>query len=152
MRKSEVEFHGSSPAVNVKNYGSIYTVPLPIELGGVSEADGSGFRVVKTDPAFNHEWMEAHEEALNDYAVFAAQDGWEYLEAQAQEIWGSHVKVYSEGRSGGWAVVEGLDPFESWNAIALAKWARFQKIAKAIAEDFPRAILVSAYLNDWEND
>ena len=46
-----------------------------------------------------------------------------------------HVQVYSEGRSGGWLVVSGLDDVESWDAIALGRWARFQRQIETIRDE-----------------
>jgi len=54
---------------------------------------------------------------------------WENVESLAQEIF-PHCKVYSEGRSGGWLVVHGLPEVETWDAVMLAKWRRFEKLVQ----------------------
>jgi len=40
------------------------------------------------------------------------------------------IKVYSAGRSGGWLVVEGLTPIDTWDAIDLAHWRHFERGVK----------------------
>jgi len=59
----------------------------------------------------------------------------------AEQFFGSHVKTWQEGRSGGWLVVDGLRPLKTWDAIDLMKWYRFQKAIKAAIKD----------LFEWEN-
>ena len=64
---------------------------------------------------------------------------WEDAEATARDIFGDKsLKVYSEGRSGGWLVVEGLPDIEYWDAIMLGKWrsleVRLQNEVKYIGE------------------
>ena len=148
MRKSDVEFHSSEPAVNVKVYKSIRNVTLPMELGRFS--NGTEY----TDSNFTHDWIEDYlEREDRDWATtfeMVCADGFEMLEDEAQDIFGSHVKVYSEGRSGGWAVVHGLKDFDSWDAIDLAKWAKFTKFARAITDDVPRQMVHSIYLDAYE--
>lgn len=62
-----------------------------------------------------------------------------------------HVQVYSEGRQGGWCVVHGLPDIESWDAIALGRWARFEKAVKAIAhEEYPYQFIWHLGTNVWE--
>ena len=57
---------------------------------------------------------------------------WEGCDEIATDIFGEHVKVYSDGRSGGWLTVEGLGDVTMWDVIAISRWARF---AKAICAD-----------------
>ena len=45
------------------------------------------------------------------------------------------VKVYSDGRSGGWLVVHGLPDVESWDAIDLGRWAKFEKMIRGLVDD-----------------
>ncbi len=157
-RKDDVEFHSdygreARPAVNVKCYRGIDSVTLPLSLGFVKDIGESDFREVLTVPAFTLEWVEGYLEAnpgaANDYWQFACEDGWEQLQSVAEDIWGK-VKVYAEGRMGGWAIVEGINDFDSWDALDLSKWYRFEKSAKAIAADIPRAILEGIYANAFE--
>ena len=55
---------------------------------------------------------------------------WEEVEDAAREIWHHTIKVYSAGHGGGYAVVSGLHNVESWDAIDVAKWSRFEKWCK----------------------
>ena len=55
------------------------------------------------------------------------QQFWEQAEELAQSVFGSHVKVYSSGRSGGWLIVHNLPDLETWDAVAVGRWARFAK-------------------------
>jgi hypothetical protein len=44
---------------------------------------------------------------------------------------GDRPRVYSAGRSGGWLIVQGLAPVEDWDAVMVARWAKFEKSVKA---------------------
>lgn len=55
---------------------------------------------------------------------------WEDVEGTAKDVFGTAVRVWSEGRSGGWAVVDGLPDVEGWDAIQLGKWRRFETWCK----------------------
>lgn len=156
MRKSDVEFHSdgygyrqSRPAVNVKiPYRSLESL-LPLELGSVSSDGGKTWEVVRSDAAYTAEWIEANvsDDAMAEWEQFAAESAWESLQGEAIDIWGEGVKVYSEGRSGGWAVVDGIPDYDTWDAIELSRWARFAKYARALADDVPRATLDIIYAN-----
>jgi len=156
--KEDVEFHSdgfrpSKPAVNVKVYDSL----------------DNGFRKWKLDypdhdPRFTVEWIEEHvsDDHASDIFWWTCQMRWEDLEAEAQEIWGSHMindhrgrhqstKVYSEGRSGGWAVVDGIDhDVDSWDAIEFNKWKRFAKFARATADYVMVDVVDYIYENDFQ--
>jgi hypothetical protein len=158
--KDDVEFHSlgfssnQQPAVNVKIYKTLNDVELPINLGG-SHPVGKPeeFQWHYTDPEFTVDWVEDNltEEQIQGTWDLMCESGWEYLQQIAEEIWPDiKVKVYAEGRSGGWAVVEGLPDFEYWNAIELGRWRRFEKIAKAVAADVPHQVMVSIYINEFE--
>lgn len=140
MRKDDVEVRQDGPAVNVKVRGSLWDVKLPLELGQVSDDGGKTWQTVTTADEFTHDWIEENlpERTVQAFYDMALEGGWEQLQSEAEDIFGD-VKVYSDGRSGGWAVVTGLPDVESWDAIAVGRWARFEKIARAIAADMPRA-------------
>lgn len=113
--KSDVETHTEGyygrgyPAVNVK----VYHFP----------------RAFKAIEHF-HCTEEQAEKAL-EYAWNMAQtDFWEDAPNIAIDIFGKGIKVYSAGRSGGWLIVQGLDDIEYWDAVALAKWHKFEKAIK----------------------
>lgn len=146
--KADVAEHESGgrvyPAVDVKVRGSIGSrVTFPLDLG---YCDGEA---VVTEPGFTAEWIEEHvpDGDLYDYFAGVLEDGWEALSGLAEETLGAGVRVYSAGRSGGWAVVVGLDPVESWDAVALARWRSFAKAARAVADDVPRAVAENIYAN-----
>ena len=130
--KGDIEFHAehyrpSRPAVNVKAYHfpDIYDV---MDAFDCSE--------------------ETAQAALN-YAFESAQEIFWY--ETAQELANYHlsprfgsVTVYSEGRSSGWLVVDGLgyreDVEDSWDALDLTAWYAFEKAVKAEVE----------WLTSWE--
>src|SRR3990167_165314 len=135
MRKSEITFHADGysshrlPAVNVKVHrfeptdAAIATVASDLSM-----------------PRFTRAAIdELTDEARQFWWDAALAEGWELLQTDAEQIYGPHIRVYGEGRSSGWAVL-GYEyttgrhsPFASaedvrgWDAIALAKWAKFAK-------------------------
>jgi len=117
-RKSDVQTHNDGgysgpeyPAVNVKVYNC-------------------GF---DNDDIANH--FKCDERTAAQAGQFAwdsaCQLFWEQAPDTAVEILGAGVEVYSAGRSGGWLVVEGLADLESWDAVMVAKWGRFERAIKA---------------------
>jgi len=161
--KEDIEFHSdgyrdSKPAVNVKVYDSLT----------------NGFCKWKRDnpdenPHFTLDWIEAHvsDESLQQGFWSMCEMRWDDLETEAQEIWGSHmytdrygarkhsIKVYSEGRSGGWAIVDGINnDVSSWDAIEFTQWKRFAKFARAVADGIMWDVVDSIYNNafeEWKN-
>jgi hypothetical protein len=111
MKKSDIETHSdrfrpAHPAVNVKCRNFIGTAKIQ-----------ERFRCCE----------KTAEKALGFVWGSGVEQFWEMAVEIASEALGSHVKVYSEGRSGGWLVVHGLSEIESWDAIAVARWASFVK-------------------------
>lgn len=146
--KDDVEFHllgngyRTVPAVNVKVH---FWLSDALRTFREYEPDAN--------PHFTEEWIEKRitDEQMNDLFWLICEWGWEDLQALAEEVWGSHVKVYSEGRSGGWAYVEGIDTdVESWGAIDLARWRRFARGARLEADDVPYRMVSSIYINEFE--
>jgi len=76
---------------------------------------------------------------------------WELATEYAAEIFGPKAKLYSAGRSGGWAVVSGLPDVEEWDAIAVSRWARFARMLEAERAHFCSADAVRETIeaNDW---
>lgn len=141
------------PAVNVKVYKGIESVTFPIALGQSKSIDSDVWETFYTDDGFNVEWIEANmtDEEQSDYFTLTCAGGFEYLECLAEEIFSNrHVEVYADGRSGGWAIVEGLPPIETWDAIMVARWSRFAKAARQVADDIPRSMAELIYFNVWE--
>lgn len=157
--KEDVEFHSDRftdrlPAVNVKVYFSVWDIKLPLELGSYSDDKGVTWKTSYTDEGFNHEWIEANVSEDWHWFHWACEDGWEQLQELAEEIfgasyYGSKVEVQSQGRSSGWAVIPALPEFETWDAVFLAKWRKFERQAKAVAADVPRVMLDSVYANAY---
>jgi hypothetical protein len=103
------------------------------------------------DPRFDEKWLGEHCPDEDGSRFWTACEwGWETLSEDAREVFGRHVVIYAEGRSGGWCVVSGLRPVDEWDAITLAKWRRFEKWAKAGAADIPYQIISDAYCNDFQ--
>lgn len=135
MRKSDVttSYHRGSqglPMVNVKVHRGLLdltydeTCQLALEFPDV----------LSTNPYADLERAAEGAEWVFDAAC---ESGWENLRNDAADLFGDGVEVYAEGRSGGWAVVRGLPDVESWDAIALGRWARFVKWAEAGVQYVP---------------
>lgn len=169
FKKDDVEFHNSGygstmyPAINVKVNGNPDRVELPLVLNLVADTiyDEAGevightpFVEVKTDDAFTHEWIEANvtESTRNAVWEFTCGDAYEMFKADLTDdvFKDERIKVWSEGRSGGWVIVEGLKDFESWDAVDVARWAKACRYAKAYVDDVPRQYIVSLYSNEFE--
>lgn len=161
--KEDIEFHSdnwareSKPAVNVKVYDSLDN--------GYRKwsGDNPGY-----DPRFTLDWIEENlsDEQLDNIFWSSCEYRWDDLTWEARAIWdmshypGKHggvkyrVNVYSEGRSGGWAVVDGINTdVESWDAIEFGKWRRFAKFARDTADGIMWDVVDSVYYNyfdEWQ--
>lgn len=130
--KNDVQFHGEYygskyPALNVKHG---ITWPYPEKIA-------EHFKIT-----------EEQAEKASQFAFEMAQEiFWEEVQEIAEEIFKTKVKVFSSGRSSGWLIVEGLEKFESWNAIQLTKWAKF---AKTIDEEIYYKCKLENILTDIE--
>lgn len=131
MRKSDVEtryIRGEHlPAVNVKVHGSVAPAILETVERDTGETGFAAWGAALLDADKWPEWT--WESAL--------EIGWETLRNDAEELLGAGVTVESDGRSGGWCVVIGLPEIETWDAVQLAKWARFAKWARQEADAIP---------------
>ena len=150
MRKADIQFHGIGygyrvgPAVNVK----IHDRPTKQLCEQVSAMEGPD------DPRFTLEWIDQHlsDDQRNTYWEFACSDAWERLQeaVNAENIFGRQVEIFSEGRSGGWAMVKGFEDrsvVEGWDAIAVSRWAKFATYARQQADDVPYQYLDLIYIN-----
>jgi hypothetical protein len=147
--KDDIEFHQlgyggrSVPAVNVKIRDSLQ----------------DGFKKFQeyepnANPHFTLEWIESHvsEDTLQAILWNACETGWESLQEYAEEIFGKTVKVYSEGRQGGWAYIHGInDDTSDWDAIDLARWRKFAKQARDEADDIMYRVVDSVYINQFDD-
>lgn len=142
--RDDVEQHADRgelrPAVNVKVYGSM------------ANAFAAFARDEQPDPRFTMEWIDEQlsDEQLDSYFWTTCEWQWEQLVEDAEEIFGAGTSVVQEGRMGGWAVVESLPDLESWDAIQLGKWRRFERYAKGLADDIPYSMLGNIYANAFE--
>lgn len=117
FRKSDVQFHSDGyraahPAVNIK-------VKNPYLWEHVDKAKKE-FECSE----------ETAEKTLNWAFDSGCEQFWDWAQQQADELFGPCIKVWQEGRSGGWLIVEGLPRWDDWDAIDLMYWYRFQKRIK----------------------
>lgn len=133
FKKTDIQTHTDGgygtyyPAVNVKHHGSSGLHQAVMEKFGCSDS--------VAEKALEYAWESA------------CRSFWEYWQDTTGDLenglYGSpeyayfpgyKVRVYSAGRSGGWLIVQGLPPVEEWDAIAVNRWAKFQKDVKADVE------------------
>ncbi len=159
-KKSEVEFHSEygregNLAVNIKVHETLRGVKLPLSLGS-SHPVGHPELIEyhKSDPRFTMEWIEKHvpESEMDSYFWSACEWGVERLiEDATGDIFADYnIKLWQEGRSGGWLVVEGLPEIEDWDAIMLGKWHKFKKRARDAADGVPEEVIESVYYDCFE--
>lgn len=138
--QTRVENGRVSPCVNVKVYGRI----TPAILAQVEREYATvGFADWAQELLDSDKWPDWTWEA-------ALEQGWEWLREDAPDCFKADVKVYSSGRSGGWCIVEGLPPVESWDAVTLGRWWRFEKSARAAADGIPYDMAVLLAINTYE--
>lgn len=95
------------------------------------------------------------EQALEFCWESACEDFWrDMAEDTAHYYLGEHVKVYQEGRSGGWLIVDNLPEVSEWDGVMLNSWALFERAARRAVdyltswEQYEEAILA----NEWAMD
>jgi hypothetical protein len=140
-------FREGRPAVNVKVYRHY------------SDAWKEFQKQEEPDAGFTLEWIEDNvsDEQLDAIFWHCCEFEFEYLEgwATSKEPGDSlfpddRVKLWQEGRSGGWIVVDGLPDIDEWDAVRLARWRKFERIARDIADGIPYQVLSSVYINEYE--
>lgn len=154
MRKVDVETRGGYPALDVKYRGRMERdCPLPMSLGGCDSGDGRGMVESMTPPGFTWDWIRAQDDdRQHAWWEWACESGWEDAQSSAEDIFGKRAKVYSDGRSGGWLVVHGLPPVESWDAIMLGKWSRYAARAREAVKGLAYSVAWNAYTHGFEPD
>jgi hypothetical protein len=151
--RDDVEMHSDGygprrPAVNVK-------------VAGSPESAWAEFvKDEEPDDGFTLEWVRENvsEERLEAIFWNVCENEFEYLAAWAttdeDAIFPAsqygRVTIEREGRSGGWAVVDGLPDVEEWDAILLARWRKFERVAKDFAGSVMVWVLSSLYINEWK--
>lgn len=148
MKKSDIQLHSDGcgrpgrPAINVKVRGS----GLDVQARG-----WKNFREQNPDAPerFNQAWLESNvaDETQEFFWSDTCTQGFELAEEVAKELFGGHVKVYSEGRSGGWLIVDGLPDVEHWNGSMVAKWGRFVRLCGEYVAQVPGSYLDMVYHN-----
>ena len=150
--KDDVQTHYGSdrPAVNVKVYGSIRDLKV---WDAFRRDEGP-------DDGFTLEWIEENvsDEQVESTFWHCCEFEFEYLEgwATGSDEGGDplfpddSVSLEIDGRSGGWIVVHGLPDIEEWDAVRLARWRKFERIARDIADGIPVQMLSSLYINEYE--
>jgi hypothetical protein len=142
MRKDDVEFHrlgygyDSVPAVNVKVSWPQGQKRRELLEEVERETGETGFAGWAEEAQYGGELADE----WPDWAFGAAcEDAWGMLQTDAEEIFGAGTKVYAEGRSGGWAYIDGMtaEDVEGWDAIALGRWAKFARWARQQADNVP---------------
>jgi hypothetical protein len=153
--KEDVSFHYDRqrgvPALNIKVYGNVTDVKLPLALGQYKEAGDTEWRTATTEEGFTHEWIDTQDDdTVQAFWEAACETGFEQAKEDAEEIFGADVKVWQEGRSGGWLIVEGLPDFDSWDAIMLGRWRKFARYVDAYVDDVPHQFVTLLYMNVFE--
>jgi len=150
FRKSDVQFHADGPcraarpAINVKVRGLQCTTDGVMRKFGCTEEQAEKALELAWDSEceqFWGYWQDTTGDLENgicgspEYAYFPGHD----------------VKVWSEGRSGGWLVVEGLPYVRDWDAVLVSRWAKFCKDVLAdIAYRISKECLLDAIeANEW---
>jgi hypothetical protein len=87
------------------------------------------------------------DDAANAAFEVACEWGWDALQNDAADAFGSGVTVYSAGRSGKWCVVHGLPDVDDWDAVQLGKWVTFEKYAAQNVANVPFNMASYLYLN-----
>ena len=118
--KQDVQLHNArmhdplTPAVNIKAYNlpGLYAIMDAAGIPAEEEREAEE----RLNTAFEGICESFHEEWCDP--------------ATAREYFPQHrfgsVRIYSAGRSGGWLEVHGLPALESWDAVDLAYWRRFE--------------------------
>lgn len=143
-------FGPGRPAVNVKVYKSMWDRATWGQFNREERED--------EDEDFTPEWVEANvnEETLDRIFWHCCEFEFEYLDGWATGSQGDslfpddRVTLWQEGRSGGWVVVDGLPDIEEWDAIRLARWRKFERIARDIADGIPYQVISAIYINHYQ--
>jgi len=105
------------------------------------------------DPRYTWDWIDEHlsDDEREYWCQWACTHELECATDYARELWGNHVTVHTEGRSGGWAIVDGLNQdVDTWDAIAFSKWQRFERYCAALVDDTLYQYATLIYFNVFE--
>ncbi len=145
------------PAVNIKvPWFDDYDSLLPLALGSVARQGPDGTwgepEEVTSDPRFTWAWVlrNTTEEQRNHWLRDVCEEYFQDAKELAYEEFGRHVKVWQEGRSGGWLTVEGLGDYEEWTTEQRDRWFGFADQVTAMVADVHRGFLWALYTNVFE--
>jgi hypothetical protein len=104
-------------------------------------------------PGFDSAWIRANldERGISLWYDGAIEDAWRDLQDRVTAIWPGR-KVYSTGRSGGYAYIDGFtaEHVETWDAIQLAKWRKFDRECADLVADLPYRFAWGIWANLYE--
>lgn len=132
-------------------HGDVYRPHVNVKVRrGLEDVDFAGDGEIPD--GLTLEWIREHLSDERVDAIFwrTCEDEWEQLQQDAEEVFGAGVEVHAGGRMSGWACVHGLDCIEEWDAVALAKWRRFERYAEQITRGIPEQMVYSIAANEWE--
>lgn len=104
------------------------------------------------DPEFTIAWVGEHmtDEDVDAWFWIACESSREMLQQDAHEIFGPWATLYSEGRSGGWIIVDKIRDIDDWDAVELGKWRRFERFADEYVANVPSEMLSLIELNVFQ--
>lgn len=167
IKSDDIQYHSDGyrsahVAWNIKVGSDRVNFPLP--LGRFSDDGGKTWKESYTDPRFNREWVEEHltEDQRNGWWNDTAEWEREALVEFVHEVLGKHVKVWTEGRSGGWLVVDiDRDDMESnrrdndgrFNSapMTVKDYAKITRIVEATKKGFYEQYYSNIYANNFED-
>ena len=165
-----ISYHQGSeslPMVNVKSYRGWRELVDDDFYDAIADTVGEDHPIMRDGVKMAREEIMTWGERCSTrgewwWEELAREFAWEELQDQARETFGAlgyTVKVWSEGRSGGWAVVEGLPSFErdpdgaGWDdddhaddpwredGELLAAWSEFVRDCRIAVDGYPCATL-----------
>lgn len=132
--------HHGEPMVNIK----VRSFDLPKDAAFDELVDEFAAdldpRLARLDRSELRALIERYVEKDEGIFGFVCEGKFEYAEHHAQTTYFPDygVRVFSAGRSGGWAVVEGLPEVNTWSPELLTKWSEFETFCRELADDVPR--------------
>lgn len=146
-KKSDVELYEGLPSVNVKVHGRWDWQGLVAKVASDELAD-ERFTVEFVDDVLD-------KDEYDDWFTSACEQEFEMAQQDAEEIFSDYYNSYPvrkpilslRGRSGGHLTVDNLPPIEEWDAIRLRQWHKFDRLARAMADDVPYIMVSDIYHN-----
>lgn len=126
--------HGGNPAVNIKSYKGLDSVP---------------YTDIYTEPDFNEDWIRRNLTEDDICEWFNTSAGWllENLINEAKELFDMDLDIFQAGRCGGWLEVVGLPDEEDWDEDLAAKWDKFEGMCEDTVDDWPISTVENIYHN-----